>query len=211
MDIKNIILSGEYSKLGAILIVILILIITLYILYTLAILALSKHAGEKKYRYLAWLPQFNMYYTYKLGFGNPLAFILFILSVLSSNISLTINEKVYTTANILPENIKSIINIILLIFTLTTIVKLYKQYSKNYIIYTILTILSLGLLTPVFLFVIRNNQRIQMDISLENINTNANEYFKINEITSNKSVQSPKIQPKIEEEYDIGNSWDGPK
>ena len=211
MNIEQFLTQEFFSKYATIILTILLIILMLYILYTFAIIALSKHAGEKKYRYLAWIPPFNIYYTCKLGFGNPLALILFILSIISSNISITINDKLYTTTNILPNNIKNIIYIILLLFVFLSIVRIYRRYSKNYIIYIILSILSLGILSPIFLFVIRNKQRVHLNEPIEDVNLNANTYIEIDKAKQEPKETKTKDQPHIEEEYDIRNSWEGPK
>ena len=211
MDIEQFIKADELKEVSTILFIILGIILLLYIIYTFAILALAKHSGEGRFRYLSWIPIFNVYYTCKIACGTLVGLLAFILSVLSSNMSLTINNKIYSV-DFIPPNIKYILSLILLVVILISIIRIYIRYSKNSIIYIILTILSCGILAPILLFTIRNNQRVQLKTDIDDINLNSNTYVDVNNIEKKSDNKEGKEEsPHVEEEYDIGNSWDGPK
>lgn len=214
-NIQNLLNTFEGTKLFIFMCICLIIPLLINIFYTLAIIRLCKRSGEKKWRYLAWLPNFNIYYTCKLGYGNPLALITFILSVITSKFNFKLGNITISTNGLVPDNIRIIINMIISILIFSTIIKLYKRYSNHFVLYTILTILSFGLLTPILLFTIRNNQIKQLSIEEDNYGTNASEFVKLNSETNKMQNKKSEIQQKVNveenEEYDIRNSWDGPK
>lgn len=203
-------LQQNKNSLDAIIVICGILLILL-ILGNLAIIRLSRNSGEK-YRYLSWLYPFNIYYLIKVSLGNPYAFITFIATALASNISITILGKTISTKGILPNNICNILLIICYLITIISIIKLYKNYSKNWILYTILTLLTLGLLSPIFLFVIRNNQREQLENINEEINTSSNIYVTVNKQMEKLGKEANNnVDRKIEDQYEIDDVWEGPK
>ncbi len=201
-----------------ILLIILLVTIILYIFETLAVIRLVRRNGFR-FRYLAWIPAFNIYFVCKLAFNGVVGLIAFVASILTSTFSITISGKLYTTEGLLPQNIVSIIQLILSIILIVSVIRIYKIYSNKWLILTILTILSLGLLSPIFLFAIRNNQRPQMDV--DNFNTNASVY--LNNLNKGKDFSQYKVEEEgsyskknldeahVENEYDISDAWNGPK
>ncbi|MDD2377072.1 MAG: hypothetical protein PHD15_06400 [Clostridia bacterium] len=130
-------------------------IIVLYILSGIGLMGITNKLGQKG-SWMAWVPIFNFYLIGKLGFTKIIGWIIVVLIFLGSSYSSTING-VTTTGTILPAPFNAIAGCIFAALLLISIFRIYSKVSEKSIFMMIFTVLSFGLLAPVFLFAIRNN------------------------------------------------------
>jgi hypothetical protein len=116
-------------------------IIILYILGSIGLMKIADKMGEEK-SWIAWVPVLNLYLIGKLGFSNVVGWLMIALGILSGN----------------RDTNNSIFSFALSILTAISLYKIYSKVSDKAVLMTVFTVLSLGLLTPIFLFSIRNNE-----------------------------------------------------
>ena len=133
---------------------VLLYIIISYIFEGISIMSMSKNMGYKN-TFTAWIPFYNKYLLGKIA-GNK---IMGVISGVLSFISIFLGICFYIN-----KELKIVLFIILTIsliitFILDTMIahRIYKSRANKYgDILTVFNILSLGLLRPIFLFIIRN-------------------------------------------------------
>ncbi len=123
--------------------VIIILALIYYILGSIGLMKIADRTGEER-SWMAWVPVLNIYLLGKLGFSNVVGWVMVVLFLLNGN---------KTTSN-------SMFSLALSVLTIISFHKIYSKVSDKAVIMTVFTVLSLGLLGPIFLFMIRNNDRI---------------------------------------------------
>ena len=150
------ILSFIYLFFIAIFVAIVLYIIMSYTFQGISIMCMSKNMGYKNI-FTAWIPFYNKYLLGKIA-GNK---IMGGISGVLSFISICLGTSFYIN-----KELEIVLFIILAIsltiaFILDTIIahKIYKSRANKYgDILTVFNILSLGLLRPIFLFIIRNKK-----------------------------------------------------
>ena len=143
---------NDYGVLGFILgagliffILFLAFFIVAYVLFAIGLQTLANNKGLQ-YPWLAWIPIVNLYL---LGLlvkeESKIPYIEWILPGGTAFLS------------IFGDFLFGLLSIALFVINIMTLYLLYKKYSKNYIIMTVLSII-LPVLSPFFVFAIRNNQ-----------------------------------------------------
>ena len=150
------ILSFIYLFFIAIFVAVVLYIIMSYTFQGISIMCMSKNMGYKN-AFTAWIPFYNKYLLGKIVGNKIMGGISGILSFLS----ICLGARFFI--NIELEIVLFIILVISLIITfiLDTIIahRIYKSRANKYgDILTVFNILSLGLLRPIFLFIIRNKK-----------------------------------------------------
>ena len=128
-----------------------------YIFQGISIMCMSKNIGYKN-TFTSWIPFYNKYLLGKIAGNKIIGLISGFLSLLI--ICLGTYFYIHKELEIVPFII--LVVSLIITFILDTIVahKIYKSYAYKYgDILTIFNILSLGLLRPIFLFVIKNKKR----------------------------------------------------
>ncbi len=156
--INNIIrMAKDNKEIFLIVVAVLGLVILLgYIFCAIGLIKMSKKLNEKG-SWMAWFPIFNSYLLGKIAWTKCLGWTMLILTILTSGISLVVNNIIILSIT-LSNNLLIILCVILSLLTLASLFKLYKLFSKKYIALIIFTILSCGLLSPIFIFAIRKNE-----------------------------------------------------
>lgn len=136
-----------------------------YILQSIGLMRLSKR-NNIKHSWLAFVPVANAYICGKVAFEDKIkTFTLLGLKIVSTVISLSyysnlvlsyVNNNTASTSN---DTIANVFSWIYIIFLLYASHQIFKRYSNKAVIMLIFSILSCGLLIPIFLFAIRNNER----------------------------------------------------
>lgn len=129
----------------------------LYILGSLGLMQITDKLGSKG-AWMAWLPLFNVYLLGKLAFNKGIGWILVILTILSGDMKKTVNIDGITYVK---THTSSLFSLILAIMTFVVLHKIYKKFSTKANLMTLFTVLSCGILAPIFLFAIRNNEVIE--------------------------------------------------
>ena len=148
---------------GIIVIIYLFMIITgavLYIFNSYGLYKLAKNE-ENKNAYIAWVPYLNRIIEGKIAFGNAtLGITMFILQLLSIILMIVtvFSKNMQPQALVLLSVFSFILSAIFKIIDFVAHYSIYSKYSKSTILMTILDILSLGLLGPIFIFAIRDNE-----------------------------------------------------
>ena len=131
-----------------------------YIFNSIGIYELSKREKEKPYA-IAWIPCINKYLLGKLAFKSDThASILTFLSLgttLFSFFIIFMYGELYATLALLL--ISFILSLITAIYCYIARYKIYSKYSKSIILMTVFDIVSCGILGPVFLFAIKDNNK----------------------------------------------------
>jgi len=83
-----------------------------------------------------------------------------ILLILCASSTSTVNGVVVSSGSILPEPFSSIGSFVLAILALSSIYRIYSKVSEKAVVMMVFTVLTCGLLAPIFLFAIRNNEVI---------------------------------------------------
>lgn len=166
MSFLNDLIGDNFPIFFAILGVFALILISFYLLKSLAIMKMAQKM-EIKNSWLAFVP-FARYYTYgKIAFtGRAMAILFLCLSVVfkllrfwkcfayvapafyRDNIALF---SLISTAIIVLERICAVV-------AFYASYRIFKKFSDKAVVMTIFTVLSCGLLTPIFLFAIRNNE-----------------------------------------------------
>ena len=134
------------------------------IFYILQCFALMKMAKTKKisHPWLAFFPYANTYLYGKIAFEKKYkTIILLTLNLLASSFIAITYLKFFASAlkgytQSYPST--NIFQIAYVIYNFYATYNVYKQFSDKAVIMLVFTILSCGLLTPIFLFAIRNNK-----------------------------------------------------
>lgn len=131
----------------------------LYILNSVALHKIGKRQGIS-WSWIAWIPFLNIILLAKIAYDNLLLQILMpLLSFFGGDKETTKVDNTEITTGFFNAPIGSILSLAYTILTFMCAYQIYKRYSKSYVAMTVLTVLSLGLLTPIFLFAIRNNKK----------------------------------------------------
>ncbi len=128
-----------------------------YIFQGIAIMCMSKNMGYK-YPFTAWIPFYNKYLLGKIAGNKIMGVISGVLSLIS--VCLGIYFFIHKNSEILI--FAAIVICLIITFITDTIIAhgIYKSHIKKCgDILTVFNILSLGLLRPIFLFIIRNKQK----------------------------------------------------
>ena len=149
-------ISFIYLFFIAIFVAVVLYIIMSYTFQGISIMCMSKNMGYKN-AFTAWIPFYNKYLLGKIA-GNK---IMGVISGVLSFISIFLGICFYIN-----KELKIVLFIILTIsliitFILDTMIthRIYKSRAKKYgDILTVFNILSLGLLRPIFLFIVRNKK-----------------------------------------------------
>ena len=149
-------ISFIYLFFIAIFVAVVLYIIISYTFQGISIMCMSKNMGYKN-TFTAWIPFYNKYLLGKIA-GNK---IMGVISGVLSFISIFLGICFYIN-----KELKIVLFIILTIsliitFILDTMIthRIYKSHAKKYgDILTVFNILSLGLLRPIFLFIVRNKK-----------------------------------------------------
>ena len=129
-----------------------------YVFNSIGLYEIAKREKEKPY-FIAWIPCVNKYLLGKIAFKSDThALILTFLSIGTTLFSLFIifmYGELYAILAIF--SISFILSIITAIYYFIARYRIYSKYSKSTILMTIFDIVSCGILGPIFLFAIRNN------------------------------------------------------
>ena len=129
-----------------------------YVFTSIGLYEIAKREKEKPY-FIAWIPCVNKYLLGKIAFKSDThALILTFLSIGTTLFSLFIifmYGELYAILAIF--SISFILSIITAIYSFIARYRIYSKYSKSTILMTIFDIVSCGILGPIFLFAIRNN------------------------------------------------------
>ncbi|MDF2880327.1 MAG: hypothetical protein K0R54_884 [Clostridiaceae bacterium] len=143
--------SNVVAIIGAFLAVFFILIIIFYVFYSLSLYQMASRRGIEN-AWLSWIPVGNYFILGMIGKENSkfknFEYIMLGLAVLEFLCSIIIGSS---------SGISRFVSVVTLLFTFYALFIIYKSYSQYFIVLTILTIITLGLLSPFFLFAIRNN------------------------------------------------------
>ena len=130
-----------------------------YVFNSIGLYEIAKREDEKPY-ILAWIPCINKYLLGKIAFKSEThALILTFLSLgttLFSLFMMFMHSELYAILTLLI--ISFTLSVITAIYSYIARYKIYSRYSKSTILMTIFDIISCGILGPVFLFVVRNNE-----------------------------------------------------
>lgn len=154
----TLVLFGAFIKIMITIVIKLIFVTTLLatplILFSIGLMKIAKGVGEKPY--LAWIPIINLYLIGKIGINKNWGLILTSLGFMILITIFLINIFNPVDLTIISQIIGMLLASILLLsyIALHHIYDARSRYSHNM---TIFTVLSFGLLTPFFIFAIRNN------------------------------------------------------
>lgn len=130
-----------------------------YIFNSIGLYEIAKREDEKPY-ILAWIPCINKYLLGKIAFKSDThALILTFLSLgttLFSLFMIFMYGELYAILTLLL--ISFILSVITTIYSYIARYKIYSRYSKSTILMTIFDVITCGILGPVFLFAIRDNE-----------------------------------------------------
>ncbi len=148
----------------AIIAVFLVIAIIFYVLKGVGVMKMAKKSGIKNGG-LIFVPIIGDYILYKLAFENNIMPILLLafnigfglfLDMNSSSILWSLQIGTFPFGDI---NITAIILLVLCtVFAYYTFYKVYKKFSNKAVLLTVFTVITFGLLSPIFLFAIRNNE-----------------------------------------------------
>jgi len=130
---------------------VILIIMPFYILGSLGLMIIARRHGLQNER-LAWVPFARTYVLGAVAFDDKTAGMTFVgLQVLSLVFGSSKGRG------------RSITNGSYFVFKVAALHEIYKKMSDKAIFMTIATVLSLGLLGPIFLFVIRNNELLHVN------------------------------------------------
>ena len=146
-----------YATIIIIVAIIIIYFITAYIFESISIMNICKNISYKNC-FLAWIPIYNKYLLCKIIETKA----LFLIRTICNIILLTIIYYWYIKSiNFITFSILLIVIIIKFILESIISYKLFKNVTNRYgDILTILNIITLGLITPIFLFIVRNKIQV---------------------------------------------------
>lgn len=154
------------------------IIIVLYILGSLGTMNIAKRENEEN-PWFAWVPVASSYLLCKMAFKNKKIALWYVIIPLITGIlggNYTVNGKSAFKSNgfllIINEIFKSlngIVSLAVLVIFFIIVYKIYSRYSEQAVGMLIGSILTLGILSPIFLFAIRNNPRIDEENKFDNV------------------------------------------
>lgn len=133
-----------------------VILFTLYIFGSIGLMAIAKKLNITG-GWMAWLPIFNFYLLGKVAFNKGAGWFLAISGLLSGNYNLTVNDEQVASSPILPAPLNSFLSLAFVVFLFTSLYKVYNKFSDKAGIMTVTSVLTFGLLSPIYLFAIRNN------------------------------------------------------
>ena len=158
-------LSIAGSTIGFIILIICLLSgLIFYILQSIGLMKLAKR-NNIKHSWLAFIPVANTYIHGKVAFEDKIkTFTLLGLKIISTaSLNALLNTVLFyfnfNTTAITNNTMTHIISFVYMIFLFYALYQIFKKYSDKAVIMLVFSILSCGLLTPIFLFAIRNNER----------------------------------------------------
>jgi len=142
------------TAMGILLLFVFILLVIMGVLYILGSLGTMRIAARQgdQLSWLAWVPIANMYLLGKVGMSMEVGAILtggHLLNQIMKRMDLGLNSLANT------------IGFAVLILQFVALHKIYQKLSKKAVVMTIFTVLTLGILGPIFLFAIRNNDFLE--------------------------------------------------
>ena len=146
-----------------------IYLIMAYIFNSISIMSICSNLNYKKI-FLSWIPIYNKYLLSKM-IGDK---ILGAIKTLINIIVLSVIIYCYIKSNISYITIGILVIFIAIEFILNSIIayKIYKKATNKYgDILTVFNVLTLGMLSPIFLFIIRNKIKIVEEEKIEIINS----------------------------------------
>ena len=158
-------LSIAGSTIGFIILIICLLSgLIFYILQSIGLMKLAKR-NNIKHSWLAFIPVANTYIYGKVAFEDKIkTFTLLGLKIVSTaSLNALLNTVLFyfnfNTTAITNNTMTPIISFAYMIFLFYASYQIFKKYSDKAVIMLVFSVLSCGLLTPIFLFAIRNNER----------------------------------------------------
>ena len=108
---------------------------------------------------LAWIPYLNKYILGRVAFKSTahavIMTILVLAEFISSSCVLFVKDSVQVIYGL--SVVSLILSLLTCIYTFIAHYNIFRKYSKSVVLMTILDVLSLGLLGPIFIFAIRDN------------------------------------------------------
>lgn len=148
--------------------IILLLIIKLLIEYIFESIFIYNQCKKLKYKYpiLSWIPIYNKIRLGKIADKNNVGIALFVLDIILTSLSIFIYRNlVYLTEDMVVLILQAIFVLILLCFILNMYLShniIKKATPKFAVLLNILNIFTFGFLRPIVLFIIRNNEKINV-------------------------------------------------
>jgi hypothetical protein len=134
---------------------ILAIVLVFYIFMALGLMKMADRLGHKG-TWMAWIPFCNSYLLGKVAISKAIGWVLVGLTLLAGT-SMSDSAEGSVKISLLPEPLRSIVAIALFVLTVVCLNKIYKKFSTKSTVMTVFTVLSLGILSPIFVFAIRNN------------------------------------------------------
>lgn len=141
--------------------------IVFFVLRNLPVMKIAKRMGIK-HRWLSLVPIADSYIFGRVAFeGNVMPFSFLGLNIISTLVSIFAQyfflSSIFSGGNLDLSlcNFTLNINIFRLLYTILKYdgaYQIYKKLSDKAVVMTVFTVLTFGLLTPIFLFAIRNNE-----------------------------------------------------
>ncbi len=130
-----------------------------YIFTSVGLYKLAKKE-EEGLSFFAWIPYLNKYILGRIAFGsNTQGIIMTILNIATLLLYISLMFLTRDLYLVYFAVIMScVLSIVTVIYNYIARYKIYSRYSKSTIIMTVLDILSFGILGPIFIFAIRNNE-----------------------------------------------------
>lgn len=158
-------LSIAGSTIGFIILIICLLSgLIFYIIQSIGLIKLAKR-NNIKHSWLAFIPVANTYIYGKVAFEDKIkTFTLLGLKIVSTaSLNALLNTVLFyfnfNTTAITNNTMTPIISFAYMIFLFYASYQIFKKYSDKAVIMLVFSVLSCGVLTPIFLFAIRNNER----------------------------------------------------
>lgn len=148
------ILSFIFFAFIAIFLAIIVYVIIAYIFESISIMCMCKNL-QYKATFTAWIPFYNKYLLGKIVGNKVLGLILALLNIAT----VLFGIYCYAQTEFIPVTFITFLVCAVLGFILDIVIshKIYKNVTNRYgDILTVLSVLTLGLLRPIFLFIIRN-------------------------------------------------------
>lgn len=143
------------------LLILLVVLLILYVFESIGIMKLAKRKDMEN-SWLAFVPFARTYMYGKLAFKDKITPIVYLCAeVLSVLVSIEQTVKMFNSlANgVLDQSFNfNAYFVATMIIGIVAVYKIFKKYSDKAILMLVLSILSCGLLAPIFLFAIRNNE-----------------------------------------------------
>lgn len=154
------IMSAIFYLFIAVFIIIVIYLVVVYIFESIFMMKVLKNSN-KKGRLLAWLPFYNKYLLGKIADRRAQGIAILIINLIVVGVGVFF----YLKPTFYAELFGIFLLLILINFILNIVVShniFKKALSKYGDILTIFSVLTLGLLRPIFLFVLRNKQELYL-------------------------------------------------